>query len=997
MTFPLYTRGVSTRPIQQNIHCIQWGPNHHLAVASGEFVSIYRKERGSLKMIHQITKHKSPVTSICWNFPSLEITQASSFQFLLAVGDESGNCLIYDINSGRRHAGISPEHTNMNVSIVDIKWSTIKPSIIYILTSAPSLMCFEIGSFSRRRSSSVENCGEGIPFISFNLTSKFYVNLNVKMDFILCDHLKPLRLIIAGASSDNSSNNSTKEQGNIYAEIKLSDSFNIASFSKITQFPGSTSKKLINCEFFPFDEDRLVLQYPSSISIYNMKTKTGSQIVTKTLQDLCIFHNTFRFMDPKKFVAVDYDGIIYTFRLENDKWTGMKSVNLGSHVVSAAIDPYSDKAELAVMLNNGSIAIFTEFNKKYVCTHYYPAMYGVIEAFTSDTSTSNGKMAFALSKGFIDIFEKDKYENCPQNSCQNIKNQEQNKGQNNRNLKYHECISDGDQRSRYLIDEQHINSIHFLTPTKVAIEAAKLYLIDLVTKSVAVQMHSIVPHKLSVSHGVMAFSHLPNIINFIFKNGTQKTSIFTDNIKFFVPNYNIENVWLVFLTNGEIYILNQAMEKHKIIINENIGDINGAIFINDVIYFVTSRSILYCLNTTTKSSTNLHFSEFGLVGIKYYPYADTNDISNYLLVIDAKKNCGLVKIEKQYKLILLQICPYKVINVRFFDSNYVLLQTSNSIVRISQIPSFVDYVSANYEQSGKIPFVTRSALFSKGKTFEDFEKMAQDSGDLSFIQLTKIIQKSGNLPYNSQESVFKNQFIESQTCLSACEYASNPNQYVEYLILENRTKDAANFLLTNNQNANIISILLAHTILAPNEAAITEILQKVPISNEAADTSTIPNKTSNDTTNSLVGVAGVADISYLNLASLFLVLSKKYEEAVTQLFEMRQDLSALKYAKFLFDEKQIHEFSKKVLTSNKLLYFPELLAASMGDIHACVGFLYRTAQITKAYACIKFVEERKISVFHSEIADYYKFDDYAKLKEMIIQKWESNLPLSDEF
>ena len=993
--YPLNVRSVVSHPTPQNIHCIDWGPNNHLAIAQGDSVSIFQKCKNKLNLISQITRHKSPITCIKWNIPSLEISQPASFQFLLAVGDEAGNCLIYDMNysnsyinssspstssvssndamftnkpnsgSGRVHAGISPEYPNnfgiSSIKIIDIKWSMARPSIIIILTSVPSLMCFEIGSFSKRRKSSIEGYGSGIPFKSINLTLRFSANLKVSFDFILTSYTKPRQIILTSSSSNESENTSQNKNCGCggFAEILLSDNLSITSVSKFYHFPGKNPQKLIHSEYFPFDEDRILLQYPSSVMIFNLKNKLCSNILARSSADLCVVHNIFHFFRPNNFISVTKDGTIFNFHLSNDEWstntiekqqTG--TTKIGQFVISATVNPFNTESlEIALLLKNGSISIFSEVKviinnadrTKFICTYLMPSLPDTIESFTTDYN----KLAITTNKGYIGIF-------------------------------------DGDSQLRYQINEDSFSNVNdkkisninfqlsyisFLTPSKIITGTSNIFLIDLAKHDILVQSFNILPNKFKALSGIICFSNLPNIFNLILLDGTRKSIIFHENILFFVPNMENELMWMVFLSNHKIVKLtintqnatqNYDILQEEIIITDGIGEYNNAAYVGDYLYIVTSRSILFSLNIKTKKSNSINFSEYGLKEIRYTSNTDLyGNVSGFLLLIDSEFNCGLFKIEDNPQFI--QFAPFKVpLDIKFLDSNYAFVQTSKTILRTLYIPTFSDFVC---DSQSKL-FIKRSTIFNDSlKTFNDFEKLAYESGDIPLVQFIRILRKQEYLVYNSNEAVFPKQFKESCNTIASCEIASDYDQYIDYLLLTCRNNDAADFLLKHikeDRNHDLInSVLLAHIFLSPNETALSYIFNNASFE------------------------------GHEKFLAQLLMLSNKYEESVNVLFQNKLYSDANKYCKFLLNEGQTNSYLSELLKSEQILPNAELIATIIGDYHTALCLLYRNNQLTKAFICLKYIEENNIKVEHSQIADYFKFDNYEEIKSKILAQWES--------
>lgn len=1200
--FPLNISAISTRSSYKNIHCIEWGPNNHIATATNEIVNIYKKEKDKFLFSFQISRHKSAITALRWNIPSIEISQyeRSSFQYLLAVGDENGNCLIYDTNTGKRYAGISPEQKVNNLMISDIRWCPKQSSsIIFILASvstsdqaaSPStsnvpsssgidkittplvsnansiLLCFEVGSSSRRRNSSVEICGEGIPFQSVNLVMKFHVKFKVRFDSISCDSIKFMRLILSNSL------NST------FVDMKISDSFDLESISNLRQISPpiqtpprtfsiqtpnlqspSKSKtpfiqyahdidiaesydrdlvksasieiknfhmqRMLTCEFLPFDEDRLVVIYPSTICIYNMKTRITSHLLTESMQDFSIIHNIFRFISPTSFIVTTCGGFIYRFDLIEDRWVRCKEsdISLSSRIAASTLNPFSETNEIALLLTNGSIVIFSEVvqtiqirkevdghpiklasgfyqvdniqKTKFVCTNIIPCLPDTIDTYFSHYD----QIAVATNQGYIGIFSNDslmlKFQIDVNLEKQNKKERRlssasltsmasQNTFESNdstfsstfallRNISLYSSVNQ---------NKQVIDSIYFLTPTRLVIGASQLYLIDIARRKLVVPLFNknpIIPNKLIARDGIVAFCQIPNVVNFMTNDQLygqrnrciHKAAFFNEPIAFCVPNDDDHNLWLTVLTNGDIYVLNldaysdnassndhsssSIQEKQKITFNEYLGDITGAAFSCRTIYLISSRSTVLSVHIDTKITNSFHFSEYGLTGIKMH--------QNYLLIVDTALNCGLIKIDQVkaklksnlnsesfllvHKFELIKVCPFKLLHessIQFFDLNHVVIETSKTLLKIYKIPSF-NVIMKELDQS---PFPIDRKTILLANSFNQIVNYAEQSGDISIVQFLRILNnyhtadlfysnssnyhfqnnssscndnsntvsenlKLLNLPLNTGFSVCAGQFMNAYHSVVVTEMETHFMQFVEYLILTGRNKDAADILLYGKSNflklqklkrqlnkkkhsrkstpelinelekriemeeklmsqnifADFSSILLANAILGPNELSISTILQKV-------------NKKGHET-----------------LFAQFLVLLGKYDQGIAMIQELNDFFLTIKYSKLIYGQSEAHQdqikqFGYQLLTSSTadvvFLSNIELIALLIGDFHAALFFLHHKMQLTKAYALLKFIDENNLNVVDSSIAKFYQFGSFESIKKNVLDQWEKEI------
>lgn len=303
---------ISDQITLENPNKIAWGPSNLLAIASENIVTIYHTLNNKLKIFNKIIKHKAKITSLSWNFPTIEFHKLNSFDILLAVGDEDGNCLIYDLFSLSRRGGISPSSCSTSLSILDIKWKIDDPSTLFILTAQPSLLSISVGTAeSLGRSKMKLTPINSNSYHSINISLLWIQNIESGYKRISLDLFDPNRILITSPQTFN------------YFAIKISfksrqNAYN-NSISDILRFPIDETQKLLHIEYFPFRQNGLLLLTNQNLYLFNLFTKAISSIIScNHLKTFCFCSGIFSHSISDRFWLATTDGSIYRYHINNE-------------------------------------------------------------------------------------------------------------------------------------------------------------------------------------------------------------------------------------------------------------------------------------------------------------------------------------------------------------------------------------------------------------------------------------------------------------------------------------------------------------------------------------------------------------------------------------------------------------------------------------------------------------------------------------------------------
>lgn len=359
---------ISDQITLDNPNKVAWGPNNFLAIASENIVTIYQLKDKKLDVFHKITKHKAKITAISWNIPTVEFYKPNSFDILLAVGDEDGNCLIYDIFTLSRRGGISPENCSPSLSIFDIKWKLDDASTLFILTAQPSLISISVGTTEILNRSKMKLLSiDSIPYHSINITLLWIQNIELDYKRISIDLYDSNRILISSPQNFNyfAMKINTKNKSN-----RQSTHQNVVS--DVLKYPIDESEKLLHVEYFPFRPNCLLLLTNQHLYLFNLFTKAISSIISYNhLKPFCICNGIFSHSISDRFWIATVDGSIYRSSINDrnerddqdigDQWTIDSMISSPkAQVLLGIYTDYLNPSRICAVFKDG-IAIIKEF------------------------------------------------------------------------------------------------------------------------------------------------------------------------------------------------------------------------------------------------------------------------------------------------------------------------------------------------------------------------------------------------------------------------------------------------------------------------------------------------------------------------------------------------------------------------------------------------------------------------------------------------------------
>jgi len=623
---------ISLKPVPQNFHSVDWAPGGVVAVASEHFVTVYELKSREFRIIQVFSKHRSNISCIKWNYNTVEPLNSHSFRNYLAVGDETGNCLIYRISSSNHVSGLSSTNGN-KFSILDLQWSREDPAVLFILTSIPSLICVSVTN--QRRSSLLEAVEEPSNQFQFLcMKSLWYVVLKEPMDFVSIDPFNKNSIVLAS-------------QRSTFTRIHTNKEFLNPLVSSNQVFPLQHNEIVVSIEHFALDSGAIIITTQSKFYIYDMRNSTITPFYEDIQHSLPPQHNLFHLDSRNKFWCVSNDGCIYRFKLNSEEsWSLSSFVHSNCGKVQYSIGSKYDSHLIAVHFQCGRVVVFEEKgqNKLFAIA----MIHGTNNQIVSWDSNSNG-YAILTNSGSVIL---------------NIKNQ-----------KMHFQIQDQQPQTLILSDD------------RVSIIGESLTLIDINTRSITIPHKATTPKSLLCNNRIFAYIALPNVIDILNENNTKKTIAFRNNILVFTYDRKSPNRWCVLLDNGSCFIFettNSKSTQQKVIIPDHLKQSSCLVLNGDILYFATPKCEISRFEISTASIITQKHSVFPIMALSI--------LSNSLLFRDSDNNFGILDGDS---LKVISIAKWKVIEAKFMNQNIVVIQTSKMSLRLTQIPHFESYTYSN--------------------------------------------------------------------------------------------------------------------------------------------------------------------------------------------------------------------------------------------------------------------------------------------------------------
>ncbi|KAK8889596.1 WD repeat-containing protein 11 [Tritrichomonas musculus] len=810
-TYNIQNISYSFHPNAHNYHCLDWGPNGLLGIAFENFITIC--DSSNFNVICTFNLHKSNIACIRFSPGSVERSYANSFQSLIAVGDETGNCLIYDIFNGVRHAGFSPEKLPVT-PIIDIQWNQSNPSMLFILTAAPSIICVSIGSTSRRHYSCVQSWSQiGQSLQSFNLNYIFSVPLNGKYQFILTDQFHTNQLLVASST------------GNYYSLVRLQNGRQQPIATAPLQFNGLPSdQKILSIECFPHNLNRLTIVMDHSIYVYDLIAKTASLIYRHNLSCFSPMSNVFSASISNKFWIAICDGNVTSFTIQGENFVRESYVLIPQfyQMCQFSVDPYKP-SRFAVCTTDGKIAIFNEYKSKLICTAYRPSFPNNISSMTSD---NDRQYAFVTNQGYIGLF--DTFSGIRYRYRIDIEKFEGiNFSQNGSNVRYNSIVFAG---------------------KNLAVGSNCLFMIDLQNRQISLKNRHLIPTKLMSIGSILACTPFPNTLDIIFPNMPKKSLTFTSTIVAFTSRMADPNRWALIVRGSGICVVDIS-EKPKMVAQLVTNDEAACsiLYIGSLIYVATRIGEVVRINIETKQTVSIKVCGCMIRSMKSFEnFILFSDVENNTYLIDtdapqfrvsrapkwkiiegffikasitktaaalnpsAKEESGKNEEEEEIEKVIGNDGKISVKPLSNFNKNdevvmnddaderpfriMVAVQTSLSTLMIVALPSF-EICMAPSITSSKTRKYDISSRFLQCSEIEEFEKIALEAGDLDFVQFVRTLRRMDKLPLPALYTQNHVEFVAKERITRLIERETQPYNLVDFLILTNETHSAARMLM----------------------------------------------------------------------------------------------------------------------------------------------------------------------------------------------------------
>ena len=644
-------------------------------------------------------------------------------------------------------------------------------------------------------------------------------------------------------------------------------------------------KSLLYLEYWPLYPDIVIITTLNNLYFYDLNLNNFSIFLINDNLPFFPIINSFHSQISNKFWSMTLDGNLTRFKLSNnDFWEISNFINTSINQIHYIIsDPFYPN-RIAIHSKNGKVLIFEEKNNnKIFCIHLIPYFSNYISTWIC----KDEKIIFSTNNGDIGIFE------------------------NNNILKFK-------------INDNEINKICLINK-KIAIQGKNIYIIDLLNRKIQNIHKNSKPYLLTNSLELFAFRPLPSIVDILNNNGTKRTLSFKSMVILLTGDIQSNNKWCIILDNFIGYIIDNDISL-KFNLSENIGLPISLILNLNNLYIITNKNELIIYNLNNLEFKIIKYSISSLLNIFLF--------ETMLILIDNDNICSLIETQN-FKIV--SQAKWKVINVQFFNSIKVIIQTSKMSIRMVQLPNF-EPISINFNNEKNLKYD-----FFQSLTLKDFKKNIYLLGDLKLLTFLKVIQRKNKLPTSNFYGFNKKQFLLIEKSKSACEYnnINFRNKYIDHLIYLGNLNKASNELLKLSDN---ISLLLSYICLSPNINAIDSILNSnYNLNNE--------------------------------LISKILIITNQKEKALNFMIKNKEYLNSIRFLRTNFEDEEIikilYNFPEKI----SLITDNPIFTIILKDFEKSFNLLLSNNEYIKSFLLLCYIKENNFYFNNKEL----------ELK--IIKKW----------
>ena len=615
---------VSLFPIKQNIHCIDWGPDGYLCVCFEHLVFIYKFTLNEFKLIHCITQHKSNITCVKFAPTTIEISNEKGFQLLLAVADEAGNCIIYNVFDGSNYAGFSPQKQATN-GIVNMIWNPVNYNL-FVLTQ-DKLICINIVKNLRRYSDSWNEIEDNF-YNHFNTELLFVLKLTQQFQFLIIEKFNYNYVVLANKNG-------------YYIVVRINVNGNPRKFlsSAISNFKGIIigEQQIIGIDSYPNSQNRLIIITSTSMFLYDLQDNTSSFFYQNSSL-ICYGTNIFHPHVSNEFWVTTIDGSVSRFQFEDNFIKRKNHVYLSSlqKLYYSAADPFNPFRIVCIGID-GKIIVIEEKKSKLFIVGYLPS---VRESIVSWTANEN-RITYITNKGYVVIND----------------------------INYGNLC--------FLIKDKELKSVESIGNT-ILVCGSEFYSINLANRTISRKLHQFSPKNLTSNNSIIAYNPLPNILDIMYPNSNKQTISFLSDIVAFNLNQSDKTKWCIIL--ADLYgIVIDVSKKPKSLLTFSIKSdiVSSFVFIDNYILIASKNCKLLKFDFQNQKLTTKCSFDLPLKSISFF--------DPYILITDIENNPYLVDFRDYH---IIKTPKWKLINAKFVCSDKIIIQTSNISFRILSIPTF---------------------------------------------------------------------------------------------------------------------------------------------------------------------------------------------------------------------------------------------------------------------------------------------------------------------
>jgi len=599
---------------ETNANIVDFGPGGMISIVFDNTVGVFQQFGNSIMPFRAFSFPDKQLMGLKWK------KNVRNEQYIICIMIKNEGFRFFDVLKGVELCSfivdLGEESDRMGMC-----WSFYDENVVFLCFNKFLFCANTESNLPRNISTSGDALGLDLKIENMQL---FWTNsTNLSYCFVLCNSFNHMEVLFANNMNE-------------YIIISHNHDFSISNMSKPSSF-GEYSV-LLQCEFYPFASNKLVLLYRNVVIMYQTNTKTSTKLITLNDSEFCPMGQIFSTSLPNDLWLCTKNGTALKYRNDNPSWNLQYYYEAGKNCIYGSLDN-NDPRFFCSLYNDNEVLVFKDNGNEVLCERMSNFNVGEIVAF----NCKKNNLVYVTNKGFI-------------------------------------CLK-SDFMSKYLtIDDHMVNQVYFVDDSTIVLSGQLLYVINLNTREVNTPFNWTCPKKSVVFGKSIAISSDEKSIDIFFENGNEKQLQFSDPVTHMASNDSDPSRIVVLSSKYNALILcfiEGNIEKIGFKIPNTIGVINHLCFHQQSIVAVTSFGIIFSYKYDTQKKSSYQFTHKELVF--------STMMNDQIMVIDEDNTCFLMDFNTMHTI---SSSRYDIIKCLFLSDTKAVVHTHNNILNFVDLPTF---------------------------------------------------------------------------------------------------------------------------------------------------------------------------------------------------------------------------------------------------------------------------------------------------------------------